>query len=154
MPADRALFECIDRQFTRYVAGVGFALSGHVLRVREIESVVLLALFPVVFLGETLSLPHWIGLAAIATSLCGQLSEPGNKRPPSPAERRSEEHKGSILLECAGRYAVWMLLTAILPVRRSSAVSKDTFWPSTRPRMPARSSAVAWTNTSLLPLSG
>src|SRR5215210_8910531 len=51
-------------------------------------------------------------------------------------------------------YAVWMLLTAILPERRSSAVSKETFWPSTSPRRPARSSAVAWTNTSLPPLSG
>src|SRR5215207_8943288 len=51
-------------------------------------------------------------------------------------------------------YAVWMLLTAILPERRSSAVSKETFWPSTSPRSPARSSAVAWTNTSLPPLSG
>src|SRR5215211_417447 len=59
-------------------------------------------------------------------------------------------------LRCARHraYAVWMLLTAILPERRSSAVSKETFWPSTSPRIPARSRAVAWTNTSLEPSSG
>src|SRR3954470_761448 len=51
-------------------------------------------------------------------------------------------------------YAVWMVLTAILPERRSSAVSNETFWPSTRPPIPARSTAVAWTNTSLEPSSG
>src|SRR5690348_17488657 len=39
----------------------------------------------------------------------------------------------------AGAHAAWMLPTAILPVRRSSWVSKETFWPSTRPCMPARS---------------
>ena len=40
-------------------------------------------------------------------------------------------------------YAASMLLTAILPLRRSSAVSKETFCPSTSPCMPARSRAVA-----------
>jgi hypothetical protein len=29
-----------------------------------------------------------------------------------------------------------MSLTAMLPERRSSAVLKETFWPSTRPHMP------------------
>jgi hypothetical protein len=43
---------------------------------------------------------------------------------------------------------------AILPLRGSDWVLKDTFWPSLSPRMPARSSAVACTNTSLSPLSG
>src|SRR5438034_1223982 len=33
-------------------------------------------------------------------------------------------------------------------------MSKDTFWPSDREVIPAASSAVAWTNTSLAPPSG
>jgi hypothetical protein len=37
---------------------------------------------------------------------------------------------------------------------RLAGASKATFWPSTSPRIPARSSAVAWTKTSLLPSSG
>jgi hypothetical protein len=38
---------------------------------------------------------------------------------------------------CALRlHTAWMVPTAILPVRRSSWVSKLTFWPSTRPRIP------------------
>jgi hypothetical protein len=34
-----------------------------------------------------------------------------------------------------------MLATAVLPLRLSSSVSKETFWPSTSLLMPARSSA-------------
>ena len=40
--------------------------------------------------------------------------------------------------------------TAVLPLRGSAWVSNFTFWPSRRPWMPARSSAVAWTNDVLL----
>ena len=62
--------------------------------------------------------------------------------------------KRRIGLGRARAYAAWMVLTATLPLRRSSATSNETFWPSARLRNPARSSAVAWTNTSLPPSSG
>ena len=43
---------------------------------------------------------------------------------------------------------------ADLPVRRSCAISKLTFWPSTRLLRPERSTAEIWTNTSAPPWSG
>src|SRR5579871_5410690 len=50
--------------------------------------------------------------------------------------------------------AISMVPTAGLPLRGSFSVSNFTFWPSRSARMPARSSAVAWTNTSFSPSSG
>src|SRR3982751_1690205 len=44
-------------------------------------------------------------------------------------------------------------LTALLPFA-SGWISNDTRWPSFRLRMPAISTAVAWTKTSLPPSSG
>jgi hypothetical protein len=41
-----------------------------------------------------------------------------------------------------------------LPVRRSATTSKETFCPSLRPCIPARSTALMCTKTSLLPSSG
>ena len=40
------------------------------------------------------------------------------------------------------------------PVRLSATISSEIFWPSLRSRIPARSTALIWTNTSLLPWSG
>ena len=41
-----------------------------------------------------------------------------------------------------------------LPLLRSVMRSKETFCPSLRPFIPARSTALTWTNTSLLPSTG
>jgi hypothetical protein len=41
-----------------------------------------------------------------------------------------------------------------LPVRPSATTSKAIFCPSFRSRMPARSTALVWTNTSVPPASG
>jgi hypothetical protein len=56
--------------------------------------------------------------------------------------------------EVGTHYASWIVPTDIFPLRRSSWTSNETFCPSFKARMPARSRAVAWTNTSLLPSSG
>jgi len=42
----------------------------------------------------------------------------------------------------------------VLPLLRSVTRSKETFCPSSRPRIPARSTALMCTNTSLLPSLG
>jgi hypothetical protein len=41
-----------------------------------------------------------------------------------------------------------------LPVRLSATTSYAIFWPSFRSRMPARSTALIWTKTSVPPASG
>jgi hypothetical protein len=62
--------------------------------------------------------------------------------------------KGWLLSSYDAGQSVAMFLTASFPVRRSCSVSKVTFWPSPKLRIPALSKAVTWINTSLPPPSG
>src|SRR5208337_2868952 len=55
---------------------------------------------------------------------------------------------------CAWGQAALRLPALDLPVRLSATSSKLTFWPSLRLFIPARSTALMWTNTSDPPLSG
>ena len=56
--------------------------------------------------------------------------------------------------EGLSRYAALRLVADSLPLRRSASTSSETFWPSARPRIPDRSTALMCTNTSLPPWSG
>src|SRR6185312_7468796 len=70
---------------------------------------------------------------------------------------RRYEKKQAAILACrppvCRTYQRFFRFTALEPLA-SGWMSKDTFWPSDNEFIPAASSAVAWTNTSLAPPSG